>query len=126
MTIIAVYIALVILGVLSAFQLLLILGKPLGEYAWGGQHKILPRGLKFGSAVAIVLYFIFTLFLISKAEVVPVITNPGVLDTGMWIITGYFFLGVAVNAISRSKKERKVMVPVSLLLALSFLTVALV
>ena len=40
-------------------------------------------------------------------------------------VTGYFSLGVPVNAISRSRPERLVMTPVVLLLALSCLVVAL-
>ena len=40
-------------------------------------------------------------------------------------MTGYFALGVPLNAISRSRPERLVMTPVVLLLALCCLVVAL-
>ncbi|HEY0125779.1 MAG TPA: hypothetical protein VGB58_01435 [Blastococcus sp.] len=46
-------------------------------------------------------------------------------DIGIWVVTGYFSLGVPVNAICRSRPERLVMTPVVLLLALSCLVVAL-
>ncbi len=43
----------------------------------------------------------------------------------MWVLTGYFTLGIVLNGISRSKPERNVMTPVSLLLAVLCLIVAL-
>ena len=49
-----------LLAALTAFQLLLILGAPLGRFAWGGQHEVLPRGLRVGSAFSIVLFYIGT------------------------------------------------------------------
>lgn len=122
---ILVLIALLILTALTVFQILLIAGKPLGEYVWGGQHKVLPTNLRISSVTSIILYALFMIFLVSKAGLVQIIA-PGVfLDTTMWIFTGYFFLGILVNALSRSKKERFVMVPTCIVLALVFLTVML-
>lgn len=110
---------------LSIFQLLLIFGKPLGNYAWGGQHTFLPKRLRIASIFSIVLYALFSISLASKADLVPIIPNGPFLTTVMWILTFYFALGVVMNAISRSKKERAVMTPVALLLAVIFLLVAL-
>ena len=118
-------IGLIILFSLSIFQLLLILGKPLGEYAWGGQHKILPRRLRVGSFVSIILYLVFSLFLISKAGILPVISSQPLLTIGMWVFTGYFILGIFMNFISRNKKERALMTPVATLLAIVFLIVSI-
>ena len=46
----------VILLALAIFQLALALGAPLGRFAWGGQHRVLPVRLRIGSAIAIVIY----------------------------------------------------------------------
>jgi hypothetical protein len=43
---------------LICFQLLLAAGLPLGEYAWGGAHRILPRSLRIGSLVATFIYLL--------------------------------------------------------------------
>lgn len=48
---IAVVIACLILVGLTAFQIALILGAPLGKYAWGGTHTILPVSLKVASVI---------------------------------------------------------------------------
>lgn len=115
--------SLILLG-LSVFQFMLIAGVPIGNFAWGGAHRVLPRRLRIGSAVSIGLYAVFAAFILSRASVVDVIKNDAVLTYGMWIFTGYFFLGVFMNAISRSKKERLLMTPVALTLAILFLFVA--
>lgn len=118
------YAGLLILVGLSVFQLLLILGKPLGEYAWGGQQRVLPKKLRIASVSSIVLYVVFSVFLASKADIAQLIPQSPILDIGTWTLTGYFALGVLVNGISRSKKERMVMAPVALLLAVIFFAVA--
>lgn len=115
--------SLVLLG-LSVFQLLLILGVPIGKFAWGGEHAVLPKRLRIASVSSIILYAIFAVFVLSKASVLELIKDNTVESIGMWVFTGYFFLGVLVNAISRSKYERLVMTPVALVLAVLFLLVA--
>lgn len=118
------YAGLLILFGLSVFQLSLILGKPFGEYAWGGQQRVLPKKLRIASVSSIVLYVVFGVFLASKAGITQLIPESSFLDTGMWVLTGYFALGVLMNGISRSKKERMVMTPIALLLAVIFFAVA--
>lgn len=109
---------------LSVFQLLLIAGLPIANFAWGGAHRVLPKRLRVASVTSIALYAIFAVFILSRASVMEVIENDTVLTYGMWIFTGYFFLGVFMNAISRSKKERLLMTPIALVLAMLFLLVA--
>lgn len=119
------YLGIFILFGLSVFQLLLILGKPLGDFAWGGQYTVLPKKFRVASVFSIILYAIFAIFLASKAGIANIITNQSLLSVGVWVIAVYFVLGIFMNAISRSKKERAVMTPVAFLLSVVFLTVAL-
>lgn len=102
-----------ILIALAIFQVLLVAGRSLGNYAWGGQYKVLPRRLRIASAISIVLYVIFITLLISKAGFINIIPRGSFLDGAMWVLTGYFTLGILMNAISRSKKERALMTPVA-------------
>ena len=124
MTFVAIIGLVVLLG-LALFQLLLILGKPLGDFAWGGQHEVLPRKLRIASICSILLYIVFAIFLASKAGIVAIITQQPLLDIAMWVFTAYFILGIFVNLISRNRKERALMTPVALLLAIAFLITAL-
>ncbi len=120
------YLGCALLVALILFQIALILGAPFGNYAWGGQHRVLPTKLRIGSASSIVIYLLFMAFLVSKSGVWNIITHEPTLTIGMWAMTGYLFFGVLLNAISRSKQERMVMVPVALVLAICFLVGALV
>lgn len=125
MTTLLALIGLHILGALIIFQIALILGAPIGKYAWGGQHRQLPAKLRIASVTSIALYLLFGLFLASKAGLMSIISSQNIIVIGMWIFTAYFFLGIFVNAISRSKSERAVMTPVAGVLALVFLAVTI-
>jgi hypothetical protein len=114
-----------VLAGLAVFQAALIAGAPLGRFAWGGQHNVLPAGLRIGSAVSIVLYAAFGYAALAKASMVPALGNGTVTSVLAWVLTGYFALGVLMNAISRSKPERAVMTPVALFLAIAYLVLAL-
>jgi hypothetical protein len=115
---------LAVLAALAVFQLVLIAGAPLGRFAWGGQHVVLPARLRVGSAVSIVVYGVVALFLLQAGGAHSVLPR-GLVEVGMWVLTGYFALGVALNAASRSRPERLVMTPVALALAVVCLVLAL-
>jgi hypothetical protein len=114
-----------LLGGLAVFQALLVAGLPLGRFAWGGQHRVLPTTLRIGSAVSIVLYALFASIIVAAAKRISDGTSAGVVDVGIWVLTAYFIVGIAMNAISRSRPERFVMTPVVLVLAAVSLVLAL-
>jgi hypothetical protein len=114
----------VILSLLAVFQLALALGAPLGRFAWGGQHRVLPGRLRIGSLVSIVIYAIIAVLALDRVGLIDVV--PDVVSTvGMWVVFAYFVIGIPLNAISRSKPERYVMTPVVTVLAVLSLLVAL-
>jgi hypothetical protein len=117
--IVAAVAACVLLAGLAVFQLMLVAGRPLGRFAWGGQHEVLPRTLRASSAVSMVLYVVIAWFVWRAA------TEPEGAGPWIWVLTGFFGLGVAMNAASRSRPERMVMTPVVLVLAVSCLLIAL-
>jgi hypothetical protein len=116
--------AVVVLAGLAVFQALLVAGRPLGRFAWGGQHVVLPTGLRVGSAVSIALYGGFAVLILCAAGALTVLPA-GFVDVAIWFLTGYFLLGIGLNAISRSRPERMVMTPVVLVLAAVCLVLAL-
>lgn len=116
---VAAVVASVLLAGVAVFQVLLVAGLPLGRFAWGGQHEVLPRTLRISSAVSVLLYVVIAWSVWLAA------TSPGGAGPWMWVLTAFFGLGVVMNAASRSRPERLVMTPVVLLLALSCLVIAL-
>lgn len=114
----------VVLGALGVFQIALAAGAPIGRFAWGGQHEVLPRKLRIGSAVSVILYLVFAIVILDRANVIDLLPDP-VSAIGAWVLFAYFGLGIVMNAISRSKPERNLMTPVTLALAILTLLVAL-
>lgn len=119
-------VAYLLLGALAVFQIALAAGAPLGSLAWGGKHRVLPRGLRIASAVSVLLYALFAAII---AGAVSSLDRFGdhVAETpiGIWILTAYFGLGILVNLISRSRPERFVMTPVAAVLCACCLVIAL-
>ena len=122
---VAAVVAYLLLAGLAVFQIALAAGAPLGRLAWGGKHRVLPRGLRIASAVSVLLYALFA-FVISRAA--GYATDGGDhLESYplIWVLTAYFGIGVLANLASRSRPERMVMTPVALLLSLCCLVIAL-
>ena len=114
----------VLLGLLALFQLALALGAPLGRFAWGGAHRVLPVRLRMGSLIAIVIYAVIALLALDRAGLVDLVPEP-VAVVGTWVAFAYFLIGIPLNAISRSRAERLTMTPLVAVLALLSLLVAL-
>lgn len=114
--------ATMLLAGLGVLQVLVAAGRPYGRLVWGGQHEVLPRRFRIGSAVAVVLYALFAWVLLARADIVA--GPPGVVGTAAWVLVAYFAFGIALNAISRSRAERIVMTPTCLVLTACALLVA--
>lgn len=124
MVIVSLVVALALLALLAALQAVVAAGLPLGHFVWGGAHRVLPRRLRVGSAVSVLVYFGFAALLLSRAGVMPAggTTTVVVLT---WVLFAYFTLGVLLNGISRSRAERFTMTPMCAVLAVATLIIAL-
>ncbi len=114
-----------ILALLTAFQLALIAGAPLGRFAWGGQTDVLPLRLRIGSVVSIATYAVIAVILLERATLVSWIGSSEFVQIAAWVVFAFFAFGILTNAVSRSKPERFTMTPVVIILAALSLVVAL-
>ena len=108
---------------LAVFQGLLIAGYPLGQYAWGGYYKVLPRNLRYASAFSIILYLFMVTVILDRSGILKIYSG-AIRTYGAWAICAYMTLGIFVNAISRSQPERRLMTPVVAILAIIAFIVA--
>lgn len=115
----------VVSAALAVFQIALAAGAPWGRLAWGGQHPdVLPVRLRVGSMVSVLVYAFLCTIVLDRADLLSL--YPEVVSTvGIWVVFGYLLLGVAMNALSRSRAERAVMTPVAAVLAITALLTAL-
>jgi hypothetical protein len=102
----------IIFIVIAVFQVMLSLGFPLGEMALGGYYKVLPRRLRFLSAVNAMMLLVMAIVFLQHSEV---ITKFDFLPTDLlvWVITIFLAINTLANFLSRSKKERLIMTPIS-------------
>ncbi|WP_278236689.1 hypothetical protein [Isoptericola sp. AK164] len=114
----------VVLALLALFQVLVACGAPLGAFVWGGRHRVLPARLRVGSLVAVLVYAAVSVVALDRAGMIDVLPD-GVARVAMWVVVGWFALSIVPNAISRSRPERLLMTPVTVVLAVLALLVAL-
>lgn len=118
-------VACLILGALVVFQVALALGAPLGRFAWGGQHTVLPTSLRVGSLLSVAIYGLIGAILLARAGAISWGVSDHAVEIAAWVVTGYFAVGIVMNLASRSRPERLVMTPTCVVLTLASGVVAL-
>lgn len=107
------------------FQLALALGAPWGAYAMGGAFPgRMPPAMRAGAVVQAALLAGLALLVLSAAGMVA----PGLVGGWPWLAwvpVGVSALAVVLNASTRSQGERRIWLPVALVLLVCSLGVAL-
>ena len=110
----------------ALFQLALVIGAPMGEYAFGGQNVgKLPSRLRVGSAVSFIVLLAIAGHYLAQAGVFTSLLPSSLNSIANWVLVGFNVLGLIMNSISRSKKERNMWVQVLLLSVVLAVIVAL-
>ncbi|WP_299088400.1 hypothetical protein [uncultured Microbacterium sp.] len=117
----ALAVALTILGALALLQIAVACGAPFGELVWGGAHRVLPARLRAASAASVLLYAGFAWVLVDRASAAP----SDVARIVVWVLFGYFCVGIVMNLASRSRAERWTMASACVVLASATLVIAL-
>lgn len=104
----------IVLSTLIAF------GLPLGELTLGGQYKIFPKKLRIILVAQLVLQILFVIVILQMGGFVPLCFSKNVTKTIGIIMAIYLSLNTVMNLISKSKKERYIMTPLSFIAAICF------
>ena len=110
---------------LMCFQILLAMGLPLGQAAWGGKYKILPTGFRIASLFSALIFVFVSILVLEKAQVILLLNSTAVVTYGTWIFTGFLAINTINNFISKSNLEKRIMTPISFVLCLLCLIVAI-
>jgi hypothetical protein len=111
-----------LLILLAGGQILLSVGRPLGEYFWGGYHKVLPTHLRIGSFISSLLLVFAMLILIHQVQGVELLSSAFPFSELNIFFAILFLLSTLANANSESFKEMTLMTPIAALLYLAFLS----
>lgn len=106
------------------FQVALALGAPWGDLTLGGRYRgALPRRIRVVPVISIGLMTGFAAVVLSRAgTVLPNIA--GLSIKLIWVVVAYCALGVLMNTITPSKRERKFWLPVVTVMLVCSLFVA--
>jgi hypothetical protein len=108
-----------------AFQLALAAGAPWGAYAMGGRFPgRMPPAMRIAALGQAALLGLLILIVLAGAGLaqVPIVSG---LPSLIWLVVGFSALSLVLNAASRSPGERRIWVPVAVIMLGSSLVVAL-
>lgn len=114
-----------LIGVVIIFQLMLAAGMPLGSYAMGGKFpgKYSPAMRVVCIIQAIILAFIACIVLSKAGLLFPGWTS--FAKTAIWFVVCFSAATTILNFMTRSVWERRIWAPVSLLLLITSMNVAI-
>jgi hypothetical protein len=92
----------------ALFQLALVFGAPMGEYAYGGQMPgKLPIPYRVSSAISFLLMLAIAGHYLAQLGVVSKLLSPELNQWVNWGLIGFAALAAVMNNITRSVKERR-------------------
>lgn len=117
---ISAWIGSIIILFITFLYILLALGLPFGEFAMGGKYKIMPKQMRVACGISVIIQTIAILALLQTGKVISLDISLGTAKGVCYFFAIYLTINTLVNAISKSKKEKLVMTPLSLVTAICF------
>ena len=106
-------------------SILILCGLPLGELTMGGQYKVFPKKLRIVLVTQLILQVFFVLIILQMGEFIPLWFSYNVTKIIGIVMAIYLSLNTFMNLISKSKKEKYIMTPLSFVTAICFWITAL-
>ena len=102
-------------GVIAIMTVLVACGLPLGEYTMGGQHKILPKKFRLAAVLSVAIQIFAMIIILQAGGLLPLWFSFKITKYICFFFAAYLSLNTIMNMISKSKKEKYVMTPISLI-----------
>ncbi|QJU07663.1 hypothetical protein FBF29_03060 [Candidatus Saccharibacteria bacterium oral taxon 488] len=110
----------VLFGIIAIMTVLVACGLPLGEFTMGGQHKILPKNLRVAAVISVAIQIFAMIIILQAGGFIPLWLSFKVTEYICFFFAAYLSLNTIMNIISKSKKEKYVMTPISLISTICF------
>ena len=110
----------VIFGVIATMTILVACGLPLGEFTMGGQHKVLPKNLRVAAVISVAVQIFAMIIILQAGGFISLWFSFKVTKYICFFFAAYLSLNTIMNMISKSRKERFVMTPLSLIAGICF------
>lgn len=113
-------------SVVIILSVLIICGLPLGELTMGGQYKVFPKKLRIVLVTQLILQIFFVIVILQMGGFIPLCFSEKVTKIICIVMAVYLSLNTVMNFVSKSKKEKCIMTPLSFVAAVCFWITALV
>jgi hypothetical protein len=113
------------LGLLFLFHVLVLLKIIPADIVWGGQIKGVPANLVTLETVALLVTAVFILIVATKVGYVQAGKLSGAINVGIWLIIAYLLLNTLGNLASGISFEKLLFAPITIILALCALRLAI-
>ena len=107
-------------SIVILLSFLIICGLPLGELTMGGQYKVFPQKLRIVLVTQLILQLLFVIILLQMGEFIPLWFSYNVTKIIGIVMAIYLSINTVMNLISKSKKEKYIMTPLSFVTAICF------
>ena len=107
-------------SIVIVLSILIICGLPLGELTMGGQHKVFPPRLRIILISQLFLQLFFVVILLQMGGYLPLWFSERTTRIIAIVMAVYLSINTLMNFISKSKKEKYIMTPLSLITAICF------
>ena len=113
-------------SVVIILSVLIICGLPLGELTMGGQYKVFPKKLRIVLVTQLIFQIFFVIVILQMGDFFPLWFSKKVTKIICIVMAVYLSLNTVMNFVSKSKKEKCIMTPLSIVAAVCFWITALV
>lgn len=113
-------------SVVIILSVLIICGLPLGELTMGGQYKVFPQKLRIVLETQLIFQIFFVIVILQMGDFFPLWFSKKVTKIICIVMAVYLSLNTVMNFVSKSKKEKCIMTPLSFVAAVCFWITALV
>ena len=110
----------VLFGVIAIMTVLVACGLPLGEFTMGGQHKISPKKFRIVAVISFAVQIFAMIIVLQAGGFISLWLSFKATKYVCFFFAVYLSLNTIMNMISKSRKEKYVMTPLSLIAGICF------
>ena len=110
----------ILFGVIATMTVLVACGLPLGEFTMGGQHKILPKKFRVMAVISVAIQIFAMIIILQAGGFISLWLSFKVTKYICFFFAVYLSLNTIMNMISKSRKEKYVMTPLSFIAGICF------
>ena len=114
-----------VFSIVIVLSFLIVCGFPLGELTMGEQYKVFPKKLRIILVMQLILQIFFVVIVLQMGGLIPFWFSENATKIICIIMAVYLSFNTIMNFISKSKKEKYIMTPLSAISAVCFWIITL-